>query len=213
MKKFVSSIIILLACCASMVSCGDKKTLLFNGKNLDGWSFVLAPDSEVPASEVFGVKDGVITITGQPFGYMYTDKSYGDYQLHVEWRWVEEAANSGLFLNTRPGSELWPYCAEVNFQAGRAGDMISSGGSAFEELKESGGRFKPSPVQGSAENPAGEWNFADVVNDGGHITATINGVLKNEATMIDCTEGRIALQSEGGPLEIRNLYIIPLKKK
>ena len=105
MKKFVSSIIILLACCASMVSCGDKKTLLFNGKNLDGWSFVLAPDSEVPASEVFGV------------------------------------------------------------------------------------------------------------NDGGHITATINGVLKNEATMIDCTEGRIALQSEGGPLEIRNLYIIPLKKK
>lgn len=186
--------------------------MLFNGKDLSGWSFVLAPDSSVPATDVFGVKDGVITISGQPFGFMYTDKSYGDYQLHVEWRWVEEPANSGLFLNTRPGSELWPYCAEVNFQAGRAGDMISSGGSAFEELKEAGGRFKPSPVKESAEKPAGEWNVADVINDGGHITATINGVLKNEATMIDCTEGRIALQSEGGPLEVRNLYIIPLKK-
>lgn len=212
MKKFVFSLAALMVCAACLVSCGSRKTMLFNGKDLSGWSFVLAPDSSVPATDVFGVKDGVITISGQPFGFMYTDKSYGDYQLHVEWRWVGEPANSGLFLNTRPDNELWPYCAEVNFQAGRAGDMISSGGSAFEELKEAGGRFKPSPVKESAEKPAGEWNIADVINDGGHITATINGVLKNEATMIDCTEGRIALQSEGGPLEIRNIYITPLKR-
>ena len=31
--------------------------------------------------------------------------------------------------------------------------------------------------------------------------------------MIDRTEGHIAIQSEGGPLELRNVYITPLKKK
>ena len=33
----------------------------------------------------------------------------------------------------------------------------------------------------------------------------------NEAHF-DRTEGHIALQSEGGPLEVRNVYITPLKK-
>ena len=54
-------------------SCGERETQLFNGKDLTGWSFSLAPDSEVGADAVFGVKDGVITIAGQPFGYMITD--------------------------------------------------------------------------------------------------------------------------------------------
>lgn len=212
MKKFAFSITVLLACASCLVSCGSRETKLFNGKDLDGWSFILAPDSTTPASEVFGVKDGVITISGQPFGFMYTDAVYGDYELHVEWRWPGEPTNSGIFINTRPEQVLWPYCAEVNLQAGRAGDMISSGGSAFEELKEAGGRFKPSPVPDKVENPAGEWNYVDITNDGGYIRAFINGVLKNEAHMVDCTEGHIAIQSEGGPLEIRNIYITPLKK-
>lgn len=213
MKKSLLSLAAALLCAACLVSCGEKKTALFNGKNLDGWHFVLAPDSTVPAAEVFGVKDGVITISGQPFGFMITDNTYSDYAFHAEWRWIGEPTNSGLFFHAKDETNLWPYCTEVNLKAGTAGDMISSGGSAFEELKEQGGRFKTSPVKESVEKPAGEWNVADVVVDGGHITATINGVLKNEAHMIDRTEGHIAIQSEGGPLELRNVYITPLKKK
>ena len=90
---------------------------------------------------------------------------------------------------------------------GRAGDMIASGGSAFEELAE--GRFLRS-VKESAENPAGEWNTAEIVCKGNFIQAYINGVLMNEAHF-DRSEGPIALQSEGGPLEIRNVFITPLK--
>ena len=188
-------------------SCGERETQLFNGKDLTGWSFSLAPDSEVAADAVFGVKDGVITIAGQPFGYMITDGTYGNYKLHVEWRWVDEPANSGVFVLAEPGEGLWPRCAEVNLMAGRAGDMIASGGSSFEELKE--GIFLRSTVE-SAEKPAGEWNTMEVVCKGNFIQAYVNGVLMNEAHF-DRTEGRIALQSEGGPLEVRNVFITPVK--
>ena len=190
-----------------LASCGERETQLFNGKDLTGWSFSLAPDSEVAADSVFGVKDGVITIAGQPFGYMITDGTYGDYKLHVEWRWVDEPANSGVFVLAEPGEGLWPRCAEVNLMAGRAGDMIASGGSSFEELKE--GIFLRSTVE-SAEKPAGEWNTMEVVCKGNFIQAYVNGVLMNEAHF-DRTEGRIALQSEGGPLEVRNVFITPVK--
>ena len=188
-------------------SCGERQTQLFNGKDLTGWSFSLAPDSEVGADAVFGVKDGVITIAGQPFGYMITDGVYGDYTLHVEWRWVDEPANSGIFVLAEPGDGLWPRCAEVNLMAGHAGDMIASGGSAFEELPE--GRFLRTTVE-SPEKPAGEWNTAEVICNGNHIQAFVNGTLMNEAHF-DRTEGHIALQSEGGPLEVRNVYITYIK--
>ena len=188
-------------------SCGERETQLFNGKDLTGWSFSLAPDSEVAADAVFGVKDGVITIAGQPFGYMITDGTYGNYKLHVEWRWVDEPANSGIFVLAEPGDGLWPRCAEVNLMAGHAGDMIASGGSAFEELEE--GRFLRTTVE-SAEKPAGEWNTAEIICKGNYIQAYVNGVLMNEAHF-DRAEGRIALQSEGGPLEVRNVFLVPVK--
>lgn len=195
-----------LAC----VSCGERKTQLFNGKDLTGWTFHLDTASTVPAAEVFGVKDGVITIAGQPFGYMITDESFGDYTLHLEWRWPGEPSNSGIFIHAEPIDGVWPRCAEVNLMAGKAGDMIASGGSEFDELKETGGRWMTSPVAESAEKPAGEWNTAEIICKGNHIQAYINGVLKNEVHF-DRTSGPIALQSEGGPLEVRNVYLTPIK--
>ena len=206
MKRNLAALLILGIFC--FLSCGERQTKLFNGKNLDGWTIHLAPDSgNVLESLVFCAKEGLINISGQPFGYMITDKSYKDYKLHLEWRWYGEPSNSGIFLHAEPIDGVWPRCAEVNLMAGRAGDMIASGGSSFEELTE--GRFLRSTKE-SAENPAGEWNTAEIVCKGNFIQAYINGVLMNEAHF-DRSEGPIALQSEGGPLEIRNVYLTPLK--
>ena len=205
MKRNLAALLILGIFC--FLSCGERETKLFNGKDLTGWTFHVQADSTATAEDVFGVKDGVITISGQPFGYMITDKSFKDYKLHLEWRWYGEPSNSGIFLHAEPIDGVWPRCAEVNLMAGRAGDMIASGGSSFEELAE--GRFLRSTKE-SAENPAGEWNTAEIVCKGNFIQAYVNGVLMNEAHF-DRSEGPIALQSEGGPLEIRNVYLTPLK--
>lgn len=206
MKRNLAALLILGLFC--FLSCGERQTKLFNGKNLDGWTFHVQADTIAPAGDVFGVQDGVITIAGQPFGYMLTEQSFADYKLHLEWRWPGEPTNSGIFLHAEPIDGVWPRCAEVNLMNGHAGDMIASGGSAFEELEE--GRFLRSTKE-SAENPAGEWNSADIVCNGNFIQAYINGVLMNEAHF-DRSSGPIALQSEGGPLEIRNVYLTPLKK-
>ena len=206
MKRNLAALLILGIFC--FLSCGERQTKLFNGKNLDGWTIHLAPDSgDVLESLVFCAKEGLINISGQPFGYMITDKSFKDYKLHLEWRWYGEPSNSGIFLHAEPIDAVWPRCAEVNLMAGRAGDMIASGGSSFEELTE--GRWLRSTKE-SAENPAGEWNTAEIVCKGNFIQAYINGVLMNEAHF-DRSEGPIALQSEGGPLEVRNVFITPLK--
>ena len=206
MKRTLTALLTLgILCC---ISCGERQTNLFNGKDLTGWTFHLNPESDVPASEVFEVDDGVISIAGQPFGYMLTEQSFSDYKLHLEWRWTEEPSNSGIFLHAEPIDAIWPRCAEVNLMAGRAGDMIASGGSAFDELTE--GRWLRSTVD-SAEKPAGEWNTAEIICQGNSIQAYVNGVLMNQAHF-DRSAGPIGLQSEGGPLEIRNIYIVPVKK-
>ena len=92
---------------AVMTSCSDGgKKQLFNGKDLTGWVCVLDANSNVPTSEVYGVKDGNIHIVGQPFGYMRTAEKYGNYKMHVEWRWIGEGTNSGIFHRVQDGDKV-----------------------------------------------------------------------------------------------------------
>ena len=192
---------VLMTACAG----NDGRTELFNGKDLTGWELVLAPDSAVPATEVYTVKDGNIRIAGQPFGYMRTERKYGDYTFHAEWRWVGEGTNSGIFHRVQDGDKLWPNAIECQLCSGKAGDFVMLGGSKIQEM-ECVEQFPVKNRVGDYENPAGEWNAAKVVCKGNKITVYINGQLQNECTC-DSTEGYIALQSEGGPLEFRNVYI------
>ena len=58
----------------------------------------------------------------------------------------------------------------------------------------------------SSEKPVGEWNKAKIEMRSGKITVTINGVLQNQGTN-KVKEGYIGLQSEGGPIQFRNLRL------
>lgn len=190
------------------VSCNEsKKTFLFDGETLDGWVAVVKDGAE----GVFTVSDGVISVTGQPFGYLRTEKKYGDYNLHVEWRYPEgNATNSGIFQRVQDQDTVWPEGVECQLMAGHAGDMIGLSGARILEVPsnpENPFTVKPRIHPDEAiELPEGEWNTAEIVCKGDKMTVYINGSLENEATLA-LTEGYIALQSEGGPLEFRNVYI------
>lgn len=186
--------------------CGDcAKTQLFNGKDLTGWVCVVDSRSDVPADKIFGVGDGCIRIAGNPFGYMRTDRQYDDYKLHVEWRWPAEAANSGIFQRVQDGDKVWPDAIECQLCAGKAGDFVMLGGAKIDEV-ECVGEFPVKDRNGDFEKPAGEWNEADIVCVGNTITVYINGKLQNKCTGRN-SKGYIALQSEGGPVEFRNVYL------
>lgn len=205
MRKSILGIAMMLS--AIVCSCGKgiSKKELFNGENLEGWTCVLDEKSDVPTNEVYGVKDGNIHIVGNPFGYMRTDKKYSNYKLHVEWRWVGEGTNSGLFLHVQDGDKLWPNAIECQLGSGKAGDFVMLGGSKIAEV-ESQGKFPIKERNGDFEKPIGEWNTAEVVCEGNSIIVYINGQLQNQATS-ETSEGYIALQSEGGPIEFRNVYL------
>ena len=205
MKNKILSLAILML--GIMSSCGTKETKneLFNGENLDGWVCVLDENSNVAITDVYGVKEDNIHIAGNPFGYMRTDKKYSNYKLHAEWRWVGEGTNSGIFQRVQEGDKIWPESIEVQLCSGKAGDYVMLGGSKISDI-ECKGEFPVKDRKGDFEKPVGEWNTAEIICEGKTVTVYINGQLQNKCTG-EHTEGYIALQSEGGPIEFRNIYL------
>lgn len=202
-------------CAAAMFGCAiesnaQKTVKLFNGKDLSNWSFIVDKNS-VPAEKVYTVKDGLIEISGQPFGYMYTKEKYGNYKLHVEWRWPDgKGTNSGIFLLIEETKNPFPNGIECQLHAGDAGDFVLLGGSDLAEF------YGPRPAfpvvkkdKDSTEKPAGEWNEANIFVKDGVITVYINGVYQNTGTN-KVKKGHIGLQSEGGPIQFRNVTLTPL---
>jgi hypothetical protein len=198
-----------------MLSCNpDKKTMLFNGEDLDNW-VIFTGDQGVEPGEVFWVEDGLIRTSGKPNGYLRTSDSYSNYKLHVEWRWTEEPTNSGVLLHVQGEDMVWPLAIECQLMHGNAGDLVLIGKGAGVTVRDSSylvtseeRRFMIIPkFEETSENEPGEWNNYDIISKDGNVTVTVNGVLQNEGTGMTLTEGKILLQSEGSPMEFRNIYI------
>lgn len=208
--KLLTSSFILAVLFLSQTAAAQKPVKLFNGKNLSNWDFVVENNS-VPADEVYSVQKGVINIKGQPLGYMYTKEKYGDYLLHVEWRWVEGESNSGIFLLIEDTKNPFPNGIECQLAAGKAGDFVLLGGSNLTEFVPQPGEPKTKfPVvkkkHDSTEKAAGEWNEADISVKDGVINVYINGTHQNTGTN-RVKKGHIGLQSEGKAVQFRNVTL------
>lgn len=190
--------------------CQSQKAYLYNGKDLTG----LKP---FPADAGhWAAKGEILTTTGKPNGYIRTEKVYQDFKLHVEWRWPGEPTNSGVFLFINGEETAFPRCIEAQLKHQSAGDFVimnHSGatvkGVRYEDpAKQFIGVKK---FQDSTEKPAGQWNTYDIICKGDTIQLFVNNALQNEATKTSDKSGWIGLQSEGGPIEFRNVYLVPLK--
>ena len=188
-----------------------KKVVLWNGKDFTGWTRVVQEPS-VDVNDVWRVRDGVLWCSGKPNGYMRTQQPYANYDLHVEWRWPEAPANSGVFVYAGGPDRVWPVCIECQLKAGSAGDFVLMNGAALTV----DGTARRNPAQQfvsikkknpSSEKPAGQWNSYDIECRDGAVRCLVNGVLQNEGTRADPSSGWICLQSEGGPVEFRNVYL------
>ena len=201
-----------------VLSCNtEKKIELFNGQDLDNWNLIVDSEDGEPTN-LFYVEDGVIHTIGDPFGYIRTKESYSNYTLHLEWRWTEEPSNSGVLLNVQGKERIFPRCVECQLMSGKAGDIVLMGKGTSIIIKDSAytvaseeHRYLAIPkFEESSEKPAGEWNSYDITSLDGSLEVIVNGVLQNRASGMSLTEGNIALQSEGAPLQFRNIYLKPL---
>jgi hypothetical protein len=183
---------------------------LFNGKDLTNWVFFLR-DATVDPKNVFTIKDGVIHITGDPFGYMRTKESYSNYNLHVEWRYPVELSNSGIFVHAQLPDTIWLKTFECQLKAGGAGDFVCMNGADMNERTDKSKRVI-NKMTASNEKPVGQWNTMEIACKANTIEVFVNGVLQNKATGISDTSGHICLQSEGKDVEFRNVSLTKLKK-
>ena len=201
-------ILFAIAFIAVLASCG-RKEVLFNGKDLEGWVWVTKADSVAVPDDMpvppptFSVQDGVLHITGEPFGYIRTEKKYADYTLFLEWRWAGSRADSGIFNRLQDPDKVWPDGIQLQMRERDFGFLFSS--IPLEGIE--GPFYRAAPLcEADPELPDGEWNKTEITCKGGHLTCKVNGILVNEA-VAEATEGYIGFQSEGGALEFRNIYL------
>jgi hypothetical protein len=183
---------------------------LFNGKDLNNWVFYLK-DKTVDPATVFTAQNGVIHISGNPFGYMRTKEVYSDYKLHVEYRWPVEATNSGVFVHGQKPDTIWLKCVECQLKAGNAGDFVCMNGASMAEQTDKT-KIVVKKLAASSEKPSGEWNIMEVICNGNTIEVSVNGVLQNKGTNVSVSKGSICLQSEGKEIEFKNVFLTKLKK-
>jgi Domain of Unknown Function (DUF1080) len=185
---------------------------LFNGKNFEGWSFVLAKKDADPMM-TWSIKDGVIICTGKPNGYFYTNKSYKDYEFVYDWMYARPAkltddakfpGNSGALMHMQPPYKVWPKCVEVQ------GENRNHGKLFFLQVKGKDAKYDKA-AKDKAVKPVGEWNTTEITcKADGTITAKINGVPVSSGQS-DLTEGNIGFQSEGAEIHFKNLKIKQMK--
>ena len=179
---------------ASRPEWGDKIEL-FNGRSLDGWHPVGGESHWSAASGILQNARGGANLA--------TDQTFEDFKLHLEFR-VRKGANSGVYLRGR-------YELQIDDSAGLDPSSHHLGGVY--------GFIAPSE---NAARPAGEWQSIDVSLVGRMLNYELNGttVICNREIpgitggALDSAEadpGPLLLQGDHGPIEYRNIVIIPAK--
>jgi len=197
-----------------------EKIMLWNGEDFTGWKlFTREPEHDV--TKTWSVANGVVRCVGKPAGYMRTEKDYANYLFHVEWRWPGKGGNSGALVHMGGPDKVWPKSLECQLASGNAGDfwLIGEGRRYLENIETREHAKGDDRVRGrnvrklkdSSEKPLGQWNAYDIICKDDWVVVLVNGVLQNIATMSSITSGKICLQSEGTPVEFRNIYVEPLE--
>ena len=186
-------------------------TPLLNGRDLSGWVNVNC------APETWTVQDGMLHCDGIPTGALRTERQYENFILELEWRHLKPGGNAGVFIwagpLTAPGV---PFLRAIEVQvldhAYGKSDWFTTHGDVF-------------PIHGSTMNPFGrnagqrsfpseerskgspEWNHYRITCQDGTLRLAVNG--KEVSGGENCTwrKGYIALESEGGVVDWRNLRI------
>ena len=194
-------------------------TDLWNGRDLTGWEFVSPSPADIKTVCIIK-PDGVLAVAGKPVGYLVTTGSYENYRLHVEYRWPADAvnnSNSGVLVHVASGPvdrDTWPLCFQVQTKVTRVGDLLPMAGAKFAEpLSTAPGARTPQLErrQPDSEKPLGEWNSLDLVCRGDALEVSINGVLQNTVTRCEPRAGKIGIQCEGFPYELRHFRLTPLE--
>lgn len=190
---------------------------MFNGKDLSGWVNANC------APETWSIKDGVVRCTGIPTGAMRTEKQYENFIMECEWRHLTSGGNSGVFIWGSPISAPGvPFLRGIEVQVldngymkkadptkprwfTTHGDVFPIHGATMEPHGDHNGqRSFPSEER---SKPSPEWNHYRITGNNGTLTLAVNGKVVSGGDKCVWRKGYLALESEGAPVEFRNVRI------
>lgn len=192
---------------------------LFNGRDLS--NFVDVNTSE----DTWRVEDGILKCSGLPIGVMRTEKQYENFILDIEWKFMEEGGNSGVFV----WADGEPY-EDNPFPTGMEVQMLDPEWAVINERPEEyvhGHLFpvmglegttpdNPSEIRGRSKalenrmNNTFQWNRYIIVCVDGTLKLSINGKFVNGIRSSQRKKGYICPESEGAEIHFRKMDIMEL---
>jgi len=166
--------------------------------------------------------------TGQPVGVIRSQKIYTNFEFVVQWRHLRSAGNSGVFvwvpeasLKDLPKGRLpqgievqvldHGYTQQYEKQTGKKADWFTTNGDVF-AVGSKMTPFPPLSPDGSRSFPKqqlskgiNEWNHYYVRAINGEVRLWVNGREVSGGTGCDPRSGYLCLESEGSPIDFRNL--------
>ena len=182
------------------------------------------------APETWTWTDDAAHCTGTPVGVIRSQKVYTNLELVVEWRHLKSAGNSGVFIWTPEESlKLEPnqlphgievqvldhgYTEKFEKENGKKPDWFTSNGDVFPVGSSDMEPFPPVAPGGKRSFPrkelskgTPEWNHYYIRAINGEVRLWVNGEEVSGGTNCTPRTGYICLESEGSPVEFRNLRI------
>lgn len=180
--------------------------------------------------------EGLVQCTGQPVGVIRSQQPFENFELVAEWRHLESGGNSGIFVwaseealtGLKPGS-LPPggievqvldhgYTEQYEKSSGKKADWFTTHGDVFPVGKSKMTPFPPVAPDGNRSFPrknlsrgVGEWNHYYVRAINGEVRLWVNGEEVSGGTNCEPRRGFLCLESEGAPVEFKNLRIRELQ--
>jgi len=169
---------------------------LFNGKDTKGW--------HTDGKNQWTVESGILRSLHSGAN-LITDKTFNDFKLHIEFRY-QKGSNSGVYLRGR-------YEVQVMDVKSGEPEPINNQFSAIY------GFLPPNKMMAK---DAGEWQSYDITLIGRLVTIVANGTTVINRQVIpgitggainskEDEPGPILLQGDHGPIDYRNIVIIPAK--
>ena len=221
--KLAALLFLLLPAC--LLADDDGFVPLFDGKTLDGWVNVNCKPT------TWSVVDGMIHCDGQPTGALRTPRQYENFILELEWRHLKPAGNAGIFIWASPQAAPGvPFLRSIEVQVldhgyteqyerdhKKKADWFTTNGDVFPT---GSARMKPfPPVAPNSERSfprknlskgLNEWNHYYIRAINGEVRLWVNGEEVSGGTECKPAFGYLCLESEGSPVEFRNLRLRPL---
>jgi hypothetical protein len=175
---------------------------------------------------------GEVHCTGNPVGVTRSQKPITNFELVAQWRHLTAGGNSGIFVwaseealtDLKPG-KLPPggievqvldhgYTEKYEKATGKKADWFTTNGDVFPVGTSKMTPFPPVAPNGSRSFPTknlskgvGEWNHYYVRAINGEVRLWVNGEEVSGGTNCEPRTGYLCLESEGAPVEFKNLRI------